>query len=197
VDIVNIRTVNIKGRAYVDVAERVRLVHETRESFEMVSSGPLQVGPMWVWQAIIMVDGKQFIGTAEIKFDAPKHTADGTNPVACAETSAVGRALGMAGLGSLESISSADEVMRAISEQETSSNDEQQDETVKAVSKPLYNAALQAKQRALKLGVITDDLGWTSLLSSLGITEIATGKDIAMINNKITETMKAREQQTA
>lgn len=189
----NIRTVNIKGKQYVDVAERVRLVHETRESFEIVSSGALQVGPMWVWQAAVLVDGKQFIGTAEIKFDAPKHTADGTNPIACAETSAVGRALGMAGLGSLESIASADEVMRAITEQEAPAPDEQQDETVKAVSKPLYNAALQAKQRALKLGVITDDLGWTALLSSLGITEIATGKEIAIINNKITEMEKKRK----
>jgi len=189
-----VRTVNIKGKQYVDVAERVRLVHAERESFEMVSSNAIQVGPIWVWQAVIKVNGIQYIGTAEIKFDAAKHTADGTNPVACAETSAVGRALGMAGLGSLESIASADEVMRAIDEQESSSSsDEQQDETVKAISKPLYNAGLQAKQRALKLGVIADDIGWTALLSSLGITEIATGKDIATINNKITEMEKKRK----
>ncbi|HEX3643053.1 MAG TPA: hypothetical protein VHV10_17345 [Ktedonobacteraceae bacterium] len=114
----NIRTVNIKGKQYVDVAERVRLVHAERESFEMIESGPVQVGEMWVWQVAILVNGKRFIGTAEIKFDAPKNSADGTNPVACAETSAVGRALGMAGLGTLESIASADEVVRAIAEQE-------------------------------------------------------------------------------
>jgi hypothetical protein len=114
----NIRTVNIKGKQYVDVAERVRLAHETRESFEIVSSSALQVGPLWVWQAVVLVDGKQYVGTAEIKFDAPKNTADGTNPVACAETSAVGRALGMAGLGCLESIASADEVVQAIAEQQ-------------------------------------------------------------------------------
>lgn len=114
----NIRTVNIKGKQYVDVAERVRLVHAERESFEIVESGPLQVGDMWVWQVAILVDGKRHIGTAEIKFDASPKTADGTNPVACAETSAVGRALGFAGLGALESIASADEVVRAIADQE-------------------------------------------------------------------------------
>ncbi len=192
----NIRTVNIKGRAYVDVAERVRLVHAERESFEMVESKPVQVGPMTVWQVTIKVNGAQFIGTAEIKFDASPKTADGTNPVACAETSAVGRALGMAGLGSLESIASADEVIRAIAEQESRSDDQPQDETINAASKPLYNAALQAKSRALKLNVISDDQGWIDLLGTLGITEIGTGKEIATINNRITEISK-RVQQSA
>src|SRR6266849_5879947 len=109
--------IDIKGKPYTLIAERVRLAHAERESFEMVSSGPLQVGPMWVWQVVILVDGKKFIGTSEIKFDAPKNSADGTNPVACAETSAVGRALGMAGLGSVESIASAEEVILAVQEQ--------------------------------------------------------------------------------
>jgi len=110
--------INIKGKDYMLISERVHLAHETRESFEMVSSGPLQVGPMTVWQVVILVNGKRYIGTAEIKFDASPKTADGTNPVACAETSAVGRALGMAGIGSVDSIASAEEVLRAQAEQE-------------------------------------------------------------------------------
>jgi hypothetical protein len=113
-----VKTVSIKGKQYVTVNERVRLVHEERETFEMIESKPMQVGDMWIWQAMILVDGKRFIGTAEVKLDAPKNTADGTNPFACAETSAVGRALGFAGLGALESICSADEVVRALAEQE-------------------------------------------------------------------------------
>lgn len=36
----NIRTIDIKGKQYTPVAERVRLVHETRESFEIVESTP-------------------------------------------------------------------------------------------------------------------------------------------------------------
>ncbi len=121
----NIRTVDIKGKKYVDVAERVRLAHAERESFEIVESGllsiggtPIQIGDMWVWQVAILVNGKRYMGSAEVKLNAPKNTADGTNPFACAETSAVGRALGMAGLGALESICSADEVARALAEQE-------------------------------------------------------------------------------
>jgi hypothetical protein len=113
----NIKTVNVKGKQYVTVAERVRLVHEERESFEMVESKPMQMSDQWVWQAVVLVDGKRYIGTAEVKLNAPKNTADGTNPWACAETSAVGRALGFAGLGTLDSICTAEEVVRALSEQ--------------------------------------------------------------------------------
>lgn len=114
-----VKTVSIKGKQYITVSERVRLVHEERESFEMVESKPMQLGDQWVWQVIILVDGKRFIGTAEVFLHAAKNTADGTNPWACSETSAIGRALGFAGLGALESICSAEEVVRALAEQES------------------------------------------------------------------------------
>src|SRR5882757_5528604 len=110
--------IDIKGKPYTLIAERVRMAHAERESFEIVESKPIQVGEMWVWQVAILVNGKRFIGTAEIKFDASPKSADGTNPVACAETSACGRALGFANLGVVESIASAEEVIQAIAEQE-------------------------------------------------------------------------------
>ncbi len=179
----NIKTIDIKGKQYVTVAERVRLVHAEREAFEVIESTPFEVAGRCLWRTVIRVDDRQYIGTAEVKLNAAKNLPDGTNPFECAETSAIGRALGFAGLGSVESIASAEEVIQAMAEQDP----EPQDETIKAVSKPLYNAALQAKQRALKLNIITDDQGWIDLLGTLGITEITTGKDIAALNNKITE----------
>ena len=52
------------------------------------------------------------MGTAEIKFNAPKNTPDGIAPLECAETSALGRALAFAGLGTIESIASYEEITR-------------------------------------------------------------------------------------
>jgi hypothetical protein len=147
--------IDIKGKPYTLISERVRLAHETRESFEIVESSPLQVGPMWVWQVAILVDGKRFIGTSEIKFDAPKNSADGTNPVACAETSAVGRALGMAGLGSVDSIASAEEVIMAQAEQSRPSYDP---------DKPASEQQLDTVDRLLA------QLGLQSLASTEGLT---------------------------
>jgi hypothetical protein len=151
--------INIKGKNYTLISERVRLAHETRESFEMVSSGPLQCGPMTVWQVVIKVNGCQYIGTAEIKFDASPKTADGTNPVACAETSAVGRALGMAGLGSVESIASAEEVMLAQAEQE------------RPPATPTYDASKPATEQQLDtIDRLRAQLGMQSLESTEGLS---------------------------
>ncbi len=59
----------------------------------------------------IDVKGKPYIGTAEIKFNANPKTPDGMSPFECGETSALGRALGFAGYGVVDSIASADEVV--------------------------------------------------------------------------------------
>jgi hypothetical protein len=113
-----VRTVTIRGKAYVDVAERVRLVHDQQKAFEIIESEPREVAGRWIWRAVIKVNGLPYIGNAEIKLDAPRGTPDGTNPFECAETSAVGRALGFAGFGSVESIASLDEMYRAVAREQ-------------------------------------------------------------------------------
>lgn len=110
----NVRTVTIKGRPYVDVAERVRLAHADHAGYTMLLTEQFTVGDTGRWwvRVTIAVGEQQFIGTAEIKFSARPGTADGDSPFECAETSALGRALGFAGIGLLDSIASANEVAR-------------------------------------------------------------------------------------
>ena len=107
-----IKTRVLHGKDYVEVAERVRIAHGSEHQFEQVETLHFAIAERWFVRCSIMVDGKLFIGTAEIKFTAPKNTPDGTNPYECAETSALGRALAFAGLGTVESIASFDEVYR-------------------------------------------------------------------------------------
>jgi hypothetical protein len=110
-----IRTVKIKGKDYVDVAERVRLCHAD-EGFSMLKEEYLEIAGQHIIRVYIDVKGKQYIGDAEIKMNAKPGTADYDSPVSCAQTSALGRALGFASYGSLESIASADEVVRNVSQ---------------------------------------------------------------------------------
>lgn len=107
-----IKTRVLHGKDYVEVAERVRIAHGSEHQFEQVETLHFAIAERWFVRCSIMVDGKLYIGTAEIKFTAPKNTPDGTNPFECAETSALGRALAFAGLGTVESIASFDEVYR-------------------------------------------------------------------------------------
>ncbi len=103
--------INIKGKPYIQVAGRVSLAHED-DGFSMLSSETFELASRYFCRVTIEVKGKRYIGTSEVKLTAKPGTADGDSPVECAETSALGRALGYAGYGSVESIASADEVLR-------------------------------------------------------------------------------------
>lgn len=114
----SVKTITYKGKPYVEVAERVRQVHDKKLTFEVTESEPLTIGERVIWRVTIVVDGKTYKGCAEAKLnaakDAPK-SADGTNPFECAETSALGRALAFAGFGTVDGIASYDEVARGVS----------------------------------------------------------------------------------
>ncbi len=107
-------TVTIKGRQYVDCAERVRLAHAAGGGFSVLGSQLFQMGDTgrWFVQVTIAIGDLRYVGTSEVKLTAKPGSADGDSPVECAETSAVARALGFAGVGLIDSIASANEIAR-------------------------------------------------------------------------------------
>jgi hypothetical protein len=107
-----VKTINLHGKNYVEVSERVNQVHEQKAEFDILISEPVAIADRWLWKSVIKINGHEYRGNAEVKMNAPKNTPDGTNPFECAETSAIGRALGFAGFGSVESIASRDEIER-------------------------------------------------------------------------------------
>ncbi len=106
--------VTIHGKTYTLVAERVSAVHAAQRDFEVLSSEPYTLGDRVLWRCVISVDGRIFTGNAEAKLtNAKPGSPDASNPFECAETSNLGRALAFAGFGSVESIASADEIVRS------------------------------------------------------------------------------------
>src|SRR6266700_6290926 len=112
-----VNTIVMHGKNYVEVCERVRLVHDQKREFEELENSPLMVGDRCLWRMVIKLDGRLYTGNAEVKLNARAGTPDATNPFECGETSALGRALAFAGFGSVESIASFDEVYRATASQ--------------------------------------------------------------------------------
>jgi hypothetical protein len=165
-----IKTINIKGKQYVEVAERLRLVHDQKRTFEVIESEPYTLGDRTLWRVVILVDEKRYKGNAEVKLTA-KSGPDSTNPFECAETSALGRALAFAGFGTVESIASFDEVARAIIAQgnaeqgsteprhlsDTSAAANRAASPVTQQNKALQDLLNKSKTRAAALGVDWED----------------------------------------
>ena len=105
----------IHGKAYWPVAERLSLAHGDQDDrLQSIITEPVRVfddGGVTFRAVVTFQSGRTFTGHA-YESPASKGIA-GQSPWEVAETSAVGRALGLAGYGSDESVASAEEVRRA------------------------------------------------------------------------------------
>lgn len=118
--------VNIHGKSYVTVAKRVELAHEAG-AFEELETEVLAHSPNVVIKAKVTIKGKTYTGISAANSAKP---IEKQSPYEVAETSAVGRALGFAGYGVVESIASADEMVKAEESQPEELTPEVVDETL-------------------------------------------------------------------
>lgn len=103
--------VTIHGKEYMTVAKRLELAH--KDNLDGIQTEVLHHAPVVV-KATVTVKGKSFTGISAVSFDTASNI-EKQNPYEVAETSAVGRALGFAGFGVIESIASADEMEKSAS----------------------------------------------------------------------------------
>lgn len=102
--------VNIHGKDYMTVARRIELAQQNK-ALEGVETEVLNHDPV-VIKAKVTLKGEVYTGISSVSLDSTRQI-EKQNPYEVAETSAVGRALGFAGYGLIESIASADEMVRA------------------------------------------------------------------------------------
>ena len=114
-----LKTVNIKGKDYVMVNERIKAFKELYPDYAIVTEIEHLGDGMCVIKAIVMdAEGNP-------KASGHAYEKEGSSPInktsyiENCETSAVGRALGFMGIGIDTSICSAEELAIAISQQET------------------------------------------------------------------------------
>lgn len=103
--------VMIHGNEYVTVAERLAMMHEAHERVSIATSIIQGIEGHVTVKAFVDLDGRTYEGHASSDLSASG--IEGQSPLEVAETSAIGRALGFAGFGAVESVASADEVVAA------------------------------------------------------------------------------------
>jgi len=103
------KTINIKGKEYVPVVERVKEAHiqdkELSITTEIIETGATRVAV----KATIVFKGKTFTGHSQAEWGKGMM---GDVALEIAETSAIGRALGFANIGLIDGIASADEMRK-------------------------------------------------------------------------------------
>lgn len=117
-----IRTTNIKGKEYAEVNQRVKAFRTLYPEGFIMTEILCREGGLCIIKATVgyYADGKSVIlatGTAYEKEGSSQ--INRTSYIENCETSAVGRALGMAGFGIDTSIASADEMNNALLQQNT------------------------------------------------------------------------------
>lgn len=107
------KAVDIKGKKYVLVSDRVLFLAENHPDNYSIETEilPLSTETTWVVKATLTLGNQKYTGHAQ------EVIGDGyinkTSALENAETSAVGRAIAMAGIGVIDSIASVDEINKA------------------------------------------------------------------------------------
>jgi len=111
-----LKTVNIKGRQYVEVNERLRYFRENYPNYSLTSEVIEKTDTSILIQAKIIYDGV-VLATGLAEEEKGSTFINKTSYVENCETSAWGRALGNFGIGIDSSVATADEVKNAIANQ--------------------------------------------------------------------------------
>ena len=117
------KTINIKGKEYVPVVERVKEFHKLHPKgsinteFTKIEAVMDRVS---IKATVTLDDGRTFTGHSQAEYGKGLM---GNVALEVAETSAIGRALGFANIGLIDGIASADE-MRKVGKQTTEDDED-------------------------------------------------------------------------
>lgn len=114
----DLKTTNIKGKEYVEVNQRIKGFRQLYPEGSILTEIISLENGFVVMKATVLVNG-EIIGTGHAFEKESSSYINKTSYIENCETSAVGRALGMCGIGIDTSVASAEEVALAIEQQST------------------------------------------------------------------------------
>ena len=108
--------IQIQGKDYITVSERVKEFRKLHPQGQILTQIMANADGQILFQAKIIVDGV-LVATGHAKEVEGSTFINKTSALENSETSAVGRALGLYGIGIDTSLASADEVANAVTQQ--------------------------------------------------------------------------------
>ena len=156
----NLETINIKGRPYVMVKERVKAFRELYPDGQ-IQTEIIKLTDDMVAMKATTLDQNEILSTGHAFEMRDSSMINQTSYIENCETSAVGRALAFLGIGIDTSIASADEVRRAIAQQEAMEKQNIGRQTIDVLK------ATALKDRCLTAGIDTG-----KLLSLYGVSSL-------------------------
>ena len=118
-----VKRIEVKGKAYACVAARVQAFRELFPNGRIETEILTMDAGVVTMRSTIYDEQGNILATGHAQEKESASTVNKTSYIENCETSAVGRALGMLGIGSDEQMASAEEVANAINQQETSRDD--------------------------------------------------------------------------
>ena len=117
------KTTNIRGKQYVEVNERIKFFRQEDEykNWTISTDFTAMDSEMCVCKAVIADTNQRVVATGHAHEERAGSHINKTSYVENCETSAIGRALAMMGIGIDTSIASANEVNDAIAKQQSAS----------------------------------------------------------------------------
>ncbi|MFR2570933.1 MAG: hypothetical protein ACLS90_04420 [Clostridia bacterium] len=112
-------TTNIKGKAYIEVNQRIKAFRMLYPQGSIETELINNESGICIFKATIKDDKGKVLGTGTAYEKENSSFINKTSYIENCETSAVGRALGMAGFGIDTSIASAEEVANALTQQDS------------------------------------------------------------------------------
>lgn len=118
-----VKRIEVKGKAYACVAARVQAFRELYPNGSITTDILSLENGVVTMKSTVYDDQGNILATGHAQEKETASQVNKTSFIENCETSAVGRALGMLGIGSDEQMASAEEVANAINQQETSRDD--------------------------------------------------------------------------
>jgi len=116
------KTTNIRGKKYVEVNERIKYLRQepTLKEYSILTEFTVLDSEMCVCKCTVATPQGKVVATGHAHEERASSNINKTSYVENCETSAVGRALAMLGIGIDTSIASANEVNEAIAKEQAS-----------------------------------------------------------------------------